>query len=80
LGPGCAILDYIFIKEFVRWCSYFAQERKSQNGRPVITIVLIIRRLFGGFKKSLQIKIMLEDQKEISSVSLYVDSIFSVPE
>lgn len=35
-------------------------------------------RLFGGFEEKMQIKIVLEDRKEISSVSHCLDFIFCV--
>ncbi|OQE73307.1 hypothetical protein PENNAL_c0089G11954 [Penicillium nalgiovense] len=67
-GPGCAIPDHTLIKEFLRWYSHTARGKKSKNGRPVMTSVLnCAERLFGGLEEELQIKIVLEDRKEISS-------------
>lgn len=74
MGPGCAIPDHTLIKEFLRWYSHSARGKKSENGRPVMTsVVLCAERLFGGFEEKMQIKIVLEDRKEITSVSPFVD-------
>jgi hypothetical protein len=80
MGPGCAIPDHTTIKEFLRWYSHLARGKKSKNGRPVMTSVLnCAERLFGGFEEKLQIKIVLEDRKEISSVSSCLEFTFRVP-
>lgn len=81
LGPGCAVPDHTLIKEFLRWYSHSARGKKSKNGRPVMTSVLnCAERLFSGFEEKMQIKIVLEDRKEITSVSPFVDLAFCVPE
>ncbi|CAP95306.1 Pc21g04090 [Penicillium rubens Wisconsin 54-1255] len=50
------------------WMNHLARGKKSKNGRLVMTSVLnCAERLFGGFEEKLQIKIVLEDRKEISS-------------
>lgn len=75
------IPDHTLIKEFLRWYSYSARGKKSENRRPVITsVVLYTERLFSRFEEKMQIKIVLEDRKEITSISLFIDLTFCVPE
>ncbi|KAJ5098956.1 hypothetical protein N7532_005957 [Penicillium argentinense] len=67
LGLRCATPDHTLIQEFLRWCCHLALGQKSKNGRSVMTSILNCaeRLFFGWFEENMQIKIVMEDRREI---------------
>lgn len=61
------------IKEFIRWYTSSIQGRLNEDELPTVrTVSAHAERFFGGFEQFTKTKIVLDDRKEIKTVSLFV--------